>query len=456
MNFCSISASSYMDAHPLKCGCSFCVPWSRVRELATGRTRNPQFLEAATSRVRILYTQLLDLADGVATAPEIPGVVLSDFTPPPGGVVALGRGASSVPPRAPETRGGARPEEGPHTTRTPPKASTLPPLPPPKHPPPLAALSSTPGVGAPILLGAAPTRPLHPDLAPEVRRRPLQEKPAGKREKKEKTSTPRSREKRRRSSSSPRPRGHKEKKRRSRSPSRRRIPVKDEPSSSPARPKSAGPRAPAVAADSVVPDRERLLLGLHPIVLGGKGQYRLAGEDSKPLQAWLGEQSRPRGWKSERGTKLSLQGGKLKGDPRESADQESLPGVEEVGGDQWTAPKRRRPAAAQPPRVGRRRPAAAVGAVAWTSGASAKVEDFEAGKTVILEGTYFEGAAELCAIVREGEIPGGAKLGDQELGPLTVPFRCEWQVNLGPPLQSAVWKLGMEGQLDSWKAGCQT
>ena len=62
-----------MGSHGPTCGCPFCITWGRVKFFCGHPDRHPRFLEAAGYKIRILYTQLVDIAEGFAPAFEIPG-----------------------------------------------------------------------------------------------------------------------------------------------------------------------------------------------------------------------------------------------------------------------------------------------------------------------------------------------------------------------------------------------
>ena len=62
-----------MPAHRPSCGCGFCAILGRTHFFATHPNRHPRFLEVAGIRLRLLYTQLVDLAEGFVPAFELPG-----------------------------------------------------------------------------------------------------------------------------------------------------------------------------------------------------------------------------------------------------------------------------------------------------------------------------------------------------------------------------------------------
>ena len=102
--------------HKPTCVCGLCTILYRIRVLVGDDRRHPKLVQVATDRLRVAYTQLLDLVEGNALAAEHPQTILTDPPPPPGGpvpvttrVVPAGPpGATSVPPRpsAPSHPGG--------------------------------------------------------------------------------------------------------------------------------------------------------------------------------------------------------------------------------------------------------------------------------------------------------------------------------------------------------------
>ena len=97
--------------HGPNCGCGLCVALGRIHFFSTHIHRDPRFLFVASTRLRILYTQLVDLAEGFCPATEIAGQpYITDPRPPPGvlsvpatsATVAQGQGES-----APATKGGS-------------------------------------------------------------------------------------------------------------------------------------------------------------------------------------------------------------------------------------------------------------------------------------------------------------------------------------------------------------
>ena len=61
-----------MDSHGPPCVCPFCVTAGRLRFFCTQPQRAPRFVEVATLKLRLLYTQF-DLAEGFCPAFELPG-----------------------------------------------------------------------------------------------------------------------------------------------------------------------------------------------------------------------------------------------------------------------------------------------------------------------------------------------------------------------------------------------
>ena len=105
--------------HGASCGCGLCVTLGRIHFFSTHRLRDSRFGFVAATRLRILYTQLVDLAEGFSPATEIPGQpFIPDPRPPPGalsGTAAAGQlseepGGPAVaaqqgePPVAPERK----------------------------------------------------------------------------------------------------------------------------------------------------------------------------------------------------------------------------------------------------------------------------------------------------------------------------------------------------------------
>ena len=96
---CSISALKLMGSHGPSCVCSFCVTAGRVRFFCTQPERAPRFVEWATIKVRLLYTQLVDVAEGFCPAFELPGQpFLGDPGLPPRPLVAQGKGGADTGP----------------------------------------------------------------------------------------------------------------------------------------------------------------------------------------------------------------------------------------------------------------------------------------------------------------------------------------------------------------------
>lgn len=75
-----------MGSHGPTCACPFCVTWGRIHFFVTHPSRDRRILDVGVVRLRVLYSQLVDLAEGFAAAPELLG---QPFIPDPG-----------LPPRA--------------------------------------------------------------------------------------------------------------------------------------------------------------------------------------------------------------------------------------------------------------------------------------------------------------------------------------------------------------------
>ena len=89
-----------MGSHGPTCGCPFCVTWGRLHFFITHPLRDPRILEVGVARLRVLYSQVVDLAEGFAPAPEILG---QPFIPDPGlpprvGTGTAGGGLPGAPP----------------------------------------------------------------------------------------------------------------------------------------------------------------------------------------------------------------------------------------------------------------------------------------------------------------------------------------------------------------------
>jgi len=89
-----------MFSHGPSCGCPFCASWGHLRNYCVDPQRSPRFLEVATLRVRLQYTQLVDLAEGFCPAFELPGqpYVGDPGLPPRTGNPGKEGGEASAPP----------------------------------------------------------------------------------------------------------------------------------------------------------------------------------------------------------------------------------------------------------------------------------------------------------------------------------------------------------------------
>ena len=92
--FCSHLGFKLMPLHGPPRGCGFCVTLGRTHFFATHPQRHPRFLQVASTRLRLLHTELVDLAEGFAPAFELPGQPrIADPPPPQGAGVQAGASA---------------------------------------------------------------------------------------------------------------------------------------------------------------------------------------------------------------------------------------------------------------------------------------------------------------------------------------------------------------------------
>lgn len=84
--------------HEPPCGCNFCISVSRIRWFVTSPARDSRLAEVAAQRLRILYTQLVDVAEGFVPATEIIGspFLVDPPRPPPGAGAAATPGSGDT------------------------------------------------------------------------------------------------------------------------------------------------------------------------------------------------------------------------------------------------------------------------------------------------------------------------------------------------------------------------
>ena len=134
-------------------------------------------------------------------------------------------------------------------------------------------------------------------------------------------------------------------------------------------------------------------------------------------------------------------------------------------------PKVRRPAAA--PKAGLRRPAARVpraqGDARWKAAKDSRIEDWPAGRSVVVEGEYWEGAADVCGTVLGATVDGDQRYlrlkgtgtkSEGVLKYLSGSRSRELEVHLcGDPCEARTWKDGLvharrlrlvEGEKEAW------
>ena len=72
-------------SHGLNCGCGFCTTLGRIRSLVLDPRRDPRVVAVATARLRVVFTLILDLVEGLQEPHEYPaGTLLTDPVSPPG------------------------------------------------------------------------------------------------------------------------------------------------------------------------------------------------------------------------------------------------------------------------------------------------------------------------------------------------------------------------------------
>ena len=127
---CSISAFELgMGSHGPTCGCPFCVTLGRIHFFVTHPCRHRDLIGVATSRLRLLYTDFVDLAEGFVGAREIHGQpLIPDPRPPPG----TGSGVPGPPVGPLATPAGGSVQEAVQATTT--KAAPPVPAVPPAEP----------------------------------------------------------------------------------------------------------------------------------------------------------------------------------------------------------------------------------------------------------------------------------------------------------------------------------
>ena len=121
-----------MGLHTPACGCSFCVAIGRLHFFVTHPQRDFRLAGVAAQRVRLLYTDLVDLAEGFVGARELPGTpLLPDPLPPRGGP-----GVNPPVPGGEVSQKAADPPVVAATTKAaPPERPEVPVGPPPDQPP---------------------------------------------------------------------------------------------------------------------------------------------------------------------------------------------------------------------------------------------------------------------------------------------------------------------------------
>ena len=98
--------------HPLLvCACALCHTWRRVGFLLVGPSRSAGFQQEALRRIRELYVDLLDLAEGVVPAAPVAEGAAGDTSRPredlgPGPAQALAEASSKAPPPLPPDSAG--------------------------------------------------------------------------------------------------------------------------------------------------------------------------------------------------------------------------------------------------------------------------------------------------------------------------------------------------------------